>query len=680
MTKAQILVVEDEGIVALNIQSGLESLGYDVPVVVDSGEEAVEEAERTRPDLVLMDIMLAGELDGVEAAEQIRERFNIPVIYLTAYADEDTLRRARIAEPFGYLLKPFEERELHTTIEIALYRHKAEESLRRAHDELEIRVQERTADLAGANEALQAEIAERKRAEEALRESEEKYRTLFEQSIDAIYITTREGKFVDFNQSTLALFGYTREEMIELDVPRTYVNPVDRSRFQQEIEQKGFVKDYEVKLRKKDGTEMDCLLTSTVQRAGDGRILGYQGIVRDLTERKRLEEQMRQQDRMAALGQLAGGIAHDFNNILTAIILYAEMLLNKPSLHPDLAPRVESILDEAQEATLLVRQVLDFSRCSPMETRLVDLRAFIEENIDILQRTLPETICVLPEVGPDEYVVNADPTRLRQVLINLVTNARDAMPERGELRIGVSIVEVQPGGDPPVAEMQAGEWVCLAVSDAGTGMPHEVMSHLFEPFFTTKPRGEGTGLGLAQVYGIVKQHEGHTGVETEVGRGTTFRVYLPAQRVEEVEEVPQEEVASAAPRGKGETVLVAEDEKRVREMSQEILESLGYRVLMAANGREALEIYRSAERACPEQGRGIDLLLTDMVMPEMGGKELIQELRKTNPHLKAVAMTGYVLAEDLRELKEEGSLEVAYKPLSRSTLAQVVRRALDGDG
>jgi CheY-like chemotaxis protein len=216
--------------------------------------------------------------------------------------------------------------------------------------------------------------------------------------------------------------------------------------------------------------------------------------------------------------------------------------------------------------------------------------------------------------------------------------------------------------------MDAREWVCLAVSDTGTGIPPDVLPRIFEPFFTTKPRGEGTGLGLAQVYGIVKQHGGHMVVETEVGRGTTFRIYLPAQRAKEVEEAPQEEAAAG---GEGETILVAEDEEKVRGLSRRILESLGYRVLTAANGREALEVYQSAER--------VDLVLTDMVMPEMGGKELIRELRKANPRLKTVAMTGYVLAEDLRELKEEGRLEIVYKPLDTNTLARVVRHALDGD-
>ena len=549
-------------------------------------------------------------------------------------------------------------------------RKQTEDALRRAHDELEMRVQERTSELAQANEALREEIIERKRAESALRESEERYRALFERSIDAIYVTTREGQFVDLNQSGLDLFGYTREELAELNTRQLFVDPAAPPRFQQEIEQKGFVRDYEVKLRRKDGTQLDCRLASTVRRTNDGNILGYQGIIHDLTERKHLEGQMRQQDRMAALGRLAGGIAHDFNNVLMTIMLYAGMLLGEPGLHPDLTPDLESILGEAQEAAQLVRQILDFSRRSSMETRLVSMKVFTQGSIDILQRTLPETIRLLLEMGPGRYAVNADPARLQQVLINLATNARDAMSEEGgELRIALSRVQVRSGEEPPVTEMPAGEWVCLAVSDTGTGMPPEVTSHLFEPFFTTKPKGEGTGLGLAQVYGIVKQHRGHIGVETEVGRGTTVRIYLPAQEAREAEEALQEKTVLAPPKGKGEIVLVVEDEERVRESSRRILKSLGYRVLTAGNGREALEIYRSAER--------VDLLLTDMVMPEMGGKELIQELRKTHSPLKAVAMTGYTLAEDLRELKEEGDLEVVYKPLDMNTLTWVVRRALD---
>jgi len=268
---------------------------------------------------------------------------------------------------------------------------------------------------------------------------------------------------------------------------------------------------------------------------------------------------------------------------------------------------------------------------------------------------------------------------MQQILINLATNARDAMPEGGELRIGLSRMQVRPGEEPPIEGMSPGEWVCLTISDTGAGMSPEAMSHLFEPFFTTKPMGQGTGMGLAQVHGIVTQHEGYIGMETEARRGTTFRVYLPAQRPVETEEAPLEEAASAALEQEKETILLVEDEERVRKFGQRALELLGYQVLTAANGQEALEVYQSAERACPEQSRGIDLVLTDMVMPEMGGRELMRELKKVNPCVKGVAMTGYVLEEDLRELREEGIVDVIHKPFDLGTLEEVIRHALDGD-
>jgi two-component system cell cycle sensor histidine kinase/response regulator CckA len=644
-TPLRVLIVEDSEDDALLLVRALRRGGYDPTFErVETPTAMTAALDQHTWDVVISDYAMP-HFSAPEALTLLKENgFDLPFIIVSGAIGEETAVEAMRAGAHDYIQKG---------------------NLARLIPAIE-------------RELRDAQVRQkRKQAEEALRESEERYRALFEQSADAIYVTTQEGQVVDLNQAGLDLFGFTREELTEMNASDLYVHPPDRSRFQQEIEQKGFVRDFEVELRKKDGTKMDCVLTSSVQRAGDGTILGYQGIIHDLTEHKRLEEQMRQQDRMAALGQLAGGIAHDFNNILMTIILYAEMLSEEPSLPSDLAPDLESILDEAQEAAHLVRQVLDFSRRSPIETRLVDMRTFVHESVDMLRRTLSENIALLLEVGPGKCVVKADPTRIQQVVMNLVVNARDAMPEGGELRLGLSRLRTRLGDEPPLAEMDAGEWICLAVSDTGTGIPPDVLPRIFEPFFTTKPKGEGTGLGLAQVYGIVKQHRGHVGVETEVGKGTTFRIYLPAQEMQEVAETSQEERAA---RGKGETILVAEDEEKVRELSRRILESLGYRVLMAANGREALEIYRTTKRACPEQGRGIDLVLTDMVMPEMGGKELIQKLRKENPHLKVAAMTGYVLAEDLQELKEEGSLEIVHKPLDTNTLARVVRHALDGDG
>jgi two-component system cell cycle sensor histidine kinase/response regulator CckA len=320
-----------------------------------------------------------------------------------------------------------------------------------------------------------------------------------------------------------------------------------------------------------------------------------------------------------------------------------------------------------------------------METMPVELTSLVDEAVAILRRTLPENIHLLIGIEPDEYVVKVDPTRIRQVVMNLVTNARDAMPDGGELRLSLSRVCVRPGEVPPgmgrpdeelvVEEMPAGEWVCLTVSDRGTGITDEVRSHLFEPFFTTKGPGKGTGLGLAQVHGIVKQHGGYIGVETEVGQGTKFWVYLPAHTEGEAKDLAKEE-ARVVPAGRGETILLVEDEKRVREAGREILESLGYRVLAAEHGVEALRLYR--QHAVASSG-DVDLVLTDLVMPEMGGRELMRTLRRENPHLKGLAITGYALTEGMEELREEGLMDIVQKPFDVDTLAQVVRKSLDAE-
>ncbi len=485
---------------------------------------------------------------------------------------------------------------------------------------------------------------------------------------EGILLEDATGHITFTNPKAVALLGYTHGELTGRHwttiVPPEHVAEVEEESAKRP---QGISSQYETVLLTKDGQQVPVIV-GTRPLVDAGQFTSVLSVFTDITERKHLEEQMRQQYRMAAVGQLAGGIAHDFNNILTAIILYAQMLLHKPYLPSDLAPGLETILGESRRAAQLVQQILDFSQRSVMETQTVDLVSFVREVIDILRRTFPENIRLLVEMGADTYVVNADPTRIQQVLMNLVLNARDAMPEGGELRIGLSVVEVKPGEEPPVAEMVPGEWICLAVSDTGTGMPPEVLSHLFESFFTTKPVGQGTGLGLAQVYGIVKLHGGYVGAETEVGQGMTFRIYLPAHGAGKAEDVPQEETPSPL-EGRGETILLVGDEEKVLEVGRDILESLGYRVLTAADGREALEVYRSAE--------GIGLVLTGMVMPEMGGRELMRELRKADPHLKALAITGYALTEGLGGLREEGILDVVPKPFEVNTLAEAVRRVLD---
>ncbi len=428
--------------------------------------------------------------------------------------------------------------------------------------------------------------------------------------------------------------------------------------------------DMEFRIVRTDGQVRVLHAQGGLDRDESGRPVRLVGTGLDITERKRIEEQLRRQEQLAAVGQLAAGIAHDFRNLLTTIILYAQMGLRQPNLAPGLVRKLETIVSESHKAADLVQQILDFSSRAMIERRPLDLASFTGEVLDVLRRTIPENVHLALEVEPGEpagpFTVEADPGRVQQVLTNLALNARDAMPGGGELRFTLSRVESKPGEAPPVADMRPGVWVCLAVSDTGTGMTDEVRAHLFEPFFTTKEVGKGTGLGLAQVYGIVRQHGGYIGVETELGKGTTFRIYLP---VSAVKKEGAEVRASTMPQGQGETLLLVEDNELLLRAGRDLLESLGYRVLTATDGREALAAYE-------ERGE-VDLVITDVVMPEMGGKPLVRELRRMNPHLKALAITGYAADEVGEDLRAAGFLDVIHKPFEIKALAHVIRRALD---
>jgi PAS domain S-box-containing protein len=508
------------------------------------------------------------------------------------------------------------------------------------------------------------DITERKQAEAELLLKD----LVFEYSIAANSISDNAGVITHVNDTFIRLWGYeSRNEAIGKPISDFLKFEDEATSIITALNETG-VWDGEYTGLRKDGTTFAAHGLATIIKDRSGDSIGYQSAVLDISDRKQMERQLRQQERLAAVGQLAGGIAHDFNNLLTTILLYAQMPMSQPDLPPVVERAFETILNETRRAAELVQQILDFSRRSSIETHPLDLALFLKEAISILERTIPESITLQLEIEPGEYVVSADPTRIQQVVLNLALNARDAMPEGGEMRFGLSRVTVGPEDVPPVVEMEPGEWVCLAVSDTGAGILPEVLPHVFEPFFTTKEEGRGTGLGLAQVHGIVGQHGGHTGVETEPGRGTTFRIYLPAHG-EEMEQATEE--GSASPRGRGETILLVEDEENVREAGQGILESLGYRVVVAADGQEALDVYRSAGT--------VDLVITDIVMPEMGGRTLMQELKKADPHLRILAITGYALTGDLEALKEEGFLNVVQKPFDMDGLARAARRALDAD-
>ncbi|MBU0496110.1 MAG: PAS domain S-box protein [Chloroflexi bacterium] len=395
---------------------------------------------------------------------------------------------------------------------------------------------------------------------------------------------------------------------------------------------------------------------------------GWVLAVRDMTLARRVQQRIQEQERLAAVGQLAAGIAHDFNNLLTGIIGFAQLLQIRPDMPTSAGPELEYIVQGGQQAAHLIRQILDFGRKSLRAPQLLDLSPFLKETHKFLERTIPERVHITLEIGPGAHVVHADPTQIQQVLTNLAVNARDAMPIGGELRLGLYHFELQAGDPRPLPGMAPGQWAVLTVTDTGMGIPPDVLLHIYEPFFTTKPVGEGSGLGLAQVYGIVRQHEGYIDVATRVGVGTTFTVYLPAAHVPgPVVAVP---ASSPTLTGQGETILLVEDEPTVRYVLQATLEYLGYQVLVAANGQEALALYAQ------HQDR-IALVLTDMVMPGMSGQALLQELQAQAPHLKAIMMTGYTLGQS-DALQMPGLAAWIQKPLDRDKLMQILRRVLDG--
>ena len=394
---------------------------------------------------------------------------------------------------------------------------------------------------------------------------------------------------------------------------------------------------------------------------------GWVLVIRDVTREREIQQRIQQRDRLAAVGQLAAGIAHDFNNIMAVIVLYTRMGLSLPDVPPQIRERLTTIDRQATRATDLVQQILDFSRRAVLERRPMDLVTFLKEQVRLLERTLPESIKIDLTYGMGEHMVNADPTRMQQVIMNLALNARDAMPEGGELHIGLERIGIEPGELSPLPEMEAGEWVRVTVTDTGTGIPPDVLPRIFEPFFTTRAP-LGTGLGLAQVYGIVKQHEGHVDVTTKVGEGTTFVFYLPALPVSQ----PEESRLSKMPdllKGQGETILVVEDNAVMREALADGLEMLNYQSLEAENGREALATFE-------RHGDEIALVLSDLVMPEMGGIMLFHALRQRNPAVRVVILTGYPLAEEDGELRAQGIADWIQKPVDLEQLAEVMDRVL----
>jgi PAS domain S-box-containing protein len=805
MDEARVLIVEDERIVALDMQSQLQNMGYAVQEIVSYGEDAVHRVAAGRPDLVLMDIHLKGEMDGIEAAHRIRTQFDIPVIYLTAFADQDTLDRAKLTAPFGYVLKPFEERELRATIEMALYRHRAERELQAYAARLEkanrqlalvnwivtasadgqephyilqttcrelaqiLNVPHAVAVLLdedrataqvvgeflvdGQTQALGAHIRvaatpliqdllERREplviddlqkdlrlapfcgfmrqsgtfsllilplimndqvagalglvgkqgqlfaAEEIelaqmvagqlsaalarawLAAEHKRLSAALEQAAEGVIITDAEGGIVYANRAFEQITGYLAAEVLG-EVPRVLKSSVQEADAHQELQatiQGGQTWQGRLVNRRKDGSTYDADITVAPVYNGNGQLVNYVSIQRDVTEELEREGQYRQALKMEAVGRLASGIAHDFNNLLTAINGYAallEMELSPADAHYDMVKR---ILVAGERAADLTRQLLTFSRKQSVEPLVVNLDTIIAEMRGILTRAVGEHIAFDTRLANDLWSIKVDPVQMERVIVNLAVNARDAMPNGGQLTIETANVTLDEASASFDLVAQPGEYVLLAIRDTGIGMSREVQSHLFEPFFTTKEIGKGTGLGLATVYGIVKQNGGTIRVDTGEGRGTAFEVYLPRAQEEASSAGNQPEQARTRPGRK--TILLVEDNEQVSALMRWVLAGQGYVLLEAHNGQEAGQL------AAGHQG-AIDLLVTDVVMPGMNGVAAAELLSESRPGLKVLFISGY--ADDV--LARHGLLEdeVAFlhKPFTPNELTLKVRSVLD---
>jgi two-component system cell cycle sensor histidine kinase/response regulator CckA len=513
--------------------------------------------------------------------------------------------------------------------------------------------------------SVHAELAERRRAEQAAQSSEESYRLLFESNPSPMWLYDAESlRFLAVNDAAVEVYGWSREEFLGMTIADIRApDEVERLHELLERQDPGGLHHAGVwRHRRKDGTELDVEIHSH-DHMFEGRharvVLSL-----DVSERVELEEQLRQAQRLESIGRLAGGVAHDFNNLLTVISGYAEVLLEREE---GKSTELTQIAAAAERATILTRQLLAFSRRQILLPRVIELNDVVEGLTAMLTRLIGEDIELEATLAPDLDSVLADPSQLEQVLVNLVVNARDAMPEGGKLTIQTANVELDEDYVSHHGEVTVGPHVMLSVTDIGTGMDPETAAHVFEPFFTTKPVGTGTGLGLATVYGIVKQSGGSIWVYSEPGRGTTFKIYLPRAESTAADEAAPESRAAA---NGSETILLAEDDPALRELTAFMLEQRGFEVISATTAREAL-------RLAEEHPIEIALLLTDLIMPELSGRALAEKVRALRPGIRVLFISGY--ADDA--VRRTGSLEAdaafLEKPFSANDLATKVRETLD---
>jgi PAS domain S-box-containing protein len=683
----QVLIVDDKEENLYYLQVLLAAHGYTV-ASARHGAEALVMARQNLPDLVVSDLLMP-VMDGYtllrhwKADPRLRE---IPfIVYTATYTEADDEKLALDLGADAFILKPAEPEDFVARLDQVLSKVAAaaaprtqdptgdETALLKLYSETLIRkLEEKTLQLEQSNHTLEDDIAERKAVEASLRESEQRFRLLAENINEVFWLTDpAKTRMIYVSPAYERIWGRSCDDLYRspanwLDA----VHPEDRDRVAAASATQQHGGDYAetYRIRRPDGTIRWIHDRAFPVRGPGGEILHMVGMAEDITERRQLEEQFRQAQKMEAIGQLAGGVAHDFNNILAAIMMQADIAGMVPDLPAEAVEYLDDIRAAAERAANLTRQLLAFGRRQVMQSRSLDLNEVVTSLGKMLERLLGEEVRLQISLEPGPLSLHADSGMLDQVLLNLVVNARDAMPDGGRIVIATSRKDVTADEAASIDGASAGRHICLRVTDSGTGIAPENLSRIFDPFFTTKETGKGTGLGLATVFGIVRQHGGWVTVESEPGKGTSFQVMLPAA---DMVTAPRAEAAEAAPRTGSETILLVEDEVSVRVITRALLERQGYQVLEAANGIEALQVW--------EQRKGpVSLLFTDIVMPEgVSGRELAARLQAGDSRLRVIFTSGYSGDVAGRELSLREGQNFLQKPYSRQRLLDTVRRCLD---
>ena len=636
-----IMIVEDEEIVAADIRMSVEKRGHSVCAMASSGAEAIEKAGLFRPDLILMDIILKGSMTGIEAATQIKDLYKIPVIYLTAFGEDDIMQQAKMAEPYGYVLKPFQDRELHIAIEIALYK---------------------------------------KQAEARIQKMERWLANVLKSVGDAVITSDNEGRITYMNVVAEELTHWKQEEALGKKLTEIlHMKDMDLGNLEKHLMESVITEGLIINLIEdrllvaRNGIELSISDSVAPLRTEDGETTGSVLIFRDISERKRLEEekvlleqQYQQAQKLESLGILAGGIAHDFNNILTIIICNCSLLQQRPAMAPELVPEIETA---AQRAAELCRQMLVYAgKAQPFPTQF-NVKTLVEEMGKLLKATIKQNVSITLDLSADIPSIKADASQIRQVVMNLILNAAEAIgTEQGNITVSLSIAAIEAGqGEKEYLgkEITPGSYICLEVTDNGCGMDEETKQRIFEPFFTTKFTGRG--LGMSAVLGIIKAHNGALQLTSQQGFGTTFTVYLPVQGSEIAGDLLP--FVSLMPwQGSG-TVLLVEDEPQLSMVAKALLQALGFSVLEATNGKVALELYQ-------KHADYITMVLTDIGMPVMDGYQLIHELKMLNPELPIVVSSGFSDTEVASHIHETIA-GVVSKPYGFDRLREALKRVVE---